>query len=142
MEETKSTTLESLFRKNASPYFVLDSNDRDRMEDARCELERFLIEDELRNCVFILLVNKQDLDNAMSLDEVRKTLKFDEIKQTNKNIFGTVATTGQGLTEAIDWLLSIVKQKINQLLKPINETVVDAKQMTASYNKKINYNYV
>jgi hypothetical protein len=55
-----------------------------------------------------------------------------------KNIFGTVATTGQGLTEAIDWLLSIVKQKINQLLKPIN----DAKQMTASYNKKINYNYV
>ena len=108
------------------------------MEDARCELERFLIEDELRDCIFILLVNKQDLDNAMSLDEVRKTLKFDEIKQTNKNIFGT----GQGLTETLDWLLSIVKQKINQLLQPINETVVDAKQMTASYNKKINYNYV
>jgi ADP-ribosylation factor protein 1/Arf/Sar family protein len=52
------------------------------MEDARCELERFLIEDELRDCIFILLVNKQDLDNAMSVDEVRKALKFDEIKQT------------------------------------------------------------
>ncbi len=39
VEETKSTTLESLFRKNASPYFVLDSNDRDRMNEARSELE-------------------------------------------------------------------------------------------------------
>ncbi len=107
------------------------------MEDARCELERFLIEDELRDCVFILLVNKQDLDNAMSLDEVRKALKFDEIKQTNKNIFGTVATTGQGLTEALDWLLSIVKMKNNQLLKPVNETVVYAKQMTALWSHYI-----
>ncbi len=125
------------FANTQALIFVVDSNDRDRMEDARCELERFLIEDELRDCVFILLVNKQDLDNAMSLDEVRKTLKFDEIKQTNKNIFGTVATTGQGLTEALDWLLSIVKMKNNHLLKPINETVVYAKQMTALWSHYI-----
>jgi len=70
------------FANTQALIFVVDSNDRDRMEDARCELERFLIEDELRDCIFILLVNKQDLDNAMSVDEVRKALKFDEIKQT------------------------------------------------------------
>eukprot|EP00362_Geleiidae_sp_MMETSP1317_P001136 CAMPEP_0201281422 /NCGR_PEP_ID=MMETSP1317-20130820/2708_1 /ASSEMBLY_ACC=CAM_ASM_000770 /TAXON_ID=187299 /ORGANISM="Undescribed Undescribed, Strain Undescribed" /LENGTH=136 /DNA_ID=CAMNT_0047591173 /DNA_START=19 /DNA_END=425 /DNA_ORIENTATION=+ len=46
--------------------FVVDSNDRERTEDAKDELLRMLQEDELRNSVVLVFANKQDLPNAMN----------------------------------------------------------------------------
>merc|ERR1719240_2603958 len=50
--------------------FVVDSNDRDRIEDAREELTKILNEDEMREAVVLVFANKQDLPNAMSAAEV------------------------------------------------------------------------
>merc|ERR1719451_274478 len=50
--------------------FVVDSNDRDRIEDAREELMKILQEDEMRDAVLLVLANKQDLPNAMTTSEV------------------------------------------------------------------------
>merc|ERR1711937_501147 len=41
--------------------FVIDSNDRDRIEDAREELTRILSEDEMRDVAVLVFANKQDL---------------------------------------------------------------------------------
>merc|ERR1719363_23647 len=46
--------------------FVVDSNDRERMDAARDELHRMLNEDELRDSVLLVFANKQDLPNAMN----------------------------------------------------------------------------
>merc|ERR1712193_305702 len=54
--------------------FVVDSNDRDRIEDAREELNTMLSEDEMRNAVLLVLANKQDLPNAMTTSEVAENL--------------------------------------------------------------------
>merc|ERR1712075_35418 len=45
--------------------FVIDSNDRDRVEDAREELAKILSEDEMRDAVVLVFANKQDLPNSM-----------------------------------------------------------------------------
>ena len=45
--------------------FVVDSNDRERVEDAREELHRMLTEPELSNAVLLVFANKQDLPKAM-----------------------------------------------------------------------------
>ena len=46
-----------------SPYvgliFVVDSNDRERIGEAREELARMLAEDELRDAVLLVFANKQ-----------------------------------------------------------------------------------
>merc|ERR1712061_939860 len=39
--------------------FVVDSNDRDRIDDSRDELMRMLAEDELREAVLLIFANKQ-----------------------------------------------------------------------------------
>lgn len=39
--------------------FVVDSNDRERVNEAREELTRMLAEDELRDAVLLVFVNKQ-----------------------------------------------------------------------------------
>ena len=41
--------------------FVVDSNDRERVDDAREELHKMLSEEELRDAVLLVFANKQDL---------------------------------------------------------------------------------
>merc|ERR1712159_374717 len=56
--------------------FVIDSNDRDRIEDAREELMKLLLDDEMRDAVVLVLANKQDLPNAMTAAEVMEKLNL------------------------------------------------------------------
>ena len=49
---------------------MVDSNDRDRIDDAKEELHRMLNEDELRDAVVLVFANKQDLPQAMPAAEV------------------------------------------------------------------------
>merc|ERR1719482_1753496 len=49
------------FQGTQGIIFVVDSNDRDRIEDAREELNKFLNEDELRSVPLLVVANKQDL---------------------------------------------------------------------------------
>ena len=46
--------------------FVVDSNDRERIAEARDELNRMLAEDELREAVVLVFANKQDLPQVSS----------------------------------------------------------------------------
>merc|ERR1712093_50327 len=54
--------------------FVIDSNDRDRIEDAREELAKMLNEDDMRDAVVLVFANKQDLPNSMTASELTEKL--------------------------------------------------------------------
>lgn len=49
------------FQNTQGIIFVVDSNDRDRIVEAREELQRMLNEDELRDALLLVFANKQDL---------------------------------------------------------------------------------
>merc|ERR1712146_253529 len=82
--------------------FVVDSNDRDRIDDAREELSRMLAEDELKDAV--VFANKQDLPQAMPAAEVTEKLGLQQMRNRQWYIQSTCATTGDGLYEGLDWL--------------------------------------
>jgi len=42
--------------------FVVDSNDRERVQEAKEELNRMLSEDELRDAILLVFANKQVLE--------------------------------------------------------------------------------
>ena len=90
--------------------FVVDSNDRDRVNQARDELQKMLAEDELRNAVLLVFANKQDLPNAMSTTDVTEKLGLHSLRQRNWFIQGCCATTAQGLYEGLDWLSANIKK--------------------------------
>merc|ERR1712005_71057 len=50
--------------------FVVDSNDRERVTEAKDELNRMLSEDELRDGVLLVLSNKQDLPKALKVKNI------------------------------------------------------------------------
>merc|ERR1712023_428242 len=84
--------------------FVVDSNDRDRAEDAREELMKMLNEDEMRDAVLLVFANKQDLPNAMPAAEVTEKLGLHNMRNRQWFIQSACATTGDGLYEGLDWL--------------------------------------
>ena len=94
------------FQNTQGLIFVVDSNDRDRIGEAKEELMRMLGEDELRDAVLLVFANKQDLPNAMNAAEITDKLGLRALRQRNWYIQSTCATTGDGLYEGLDWMSS------------------------------------
>ena len=99
------------YQNTQGVIFVVDSNDRDRVGEARDELHRMLNEDELREAILLVFANKQDLPNAMNAAEITDKLGLHSLRQRNWYIQSTCATTGDGLYEGLDWLSTSLKGK-------------------------------
>src|SRR3990167_5165527 len=91
--------------------FVMDSNDRERIQDAHEELQKILREDELRDAALLVFANKQDLPNAMSVNEITSKLELNSLRSRQWFIQATCAMNGDGLYEGSDWLTSVLNAK-------------------------------
>jgi len=91
--------------------FVVDSNDRDRAEDAKEELSKMLNEDEMRDAALLVFANKQDLPNAMPAAEVTEKLGLHNMRNRQWFIQSACATTGDGLYEGLDWMSRTLSAK-------------------------------
>ncbi|RUS74278.1 hypothetical protein EGW08_017953 [Elysia chlorotica] len=92
------------FTNTQGLIFVVDSNDRERISEARAELQKMLQEDDLRDALLLVFANKQDLPNAMSCADITSELGLQEMRSKKWYIQGAVATQGTGLYEGLDWL--------------------------------------
>ncbi|KAF1892173.1 hypothetical protein Lal_00036531 [Lupinus albus] len=99
------------FQNTQGLIFVIDSNDQDRVVEARDELHRMLNEDELRDAVLLVFANKQDLPNAMNAAEITDKLGLHSLRQRHWYIQSTCATSGEGLYEGLDWLSNNIASK-------------------------------
>ncbi len=52
----------------------------------------------------MVLANKQDMENALTVAEVHKELGLDVLRNRTFQIFKTSAIKGDGLDEAMEWL--------------------------------------
>jgi len=97
------------FQNTQGLIFVVDSNDTERISEARDELARMLSEDELRDAVLLVFANKQDLPNALKPSELTEKLNLHNMRNRNWYIQATCATNGEGLYEGLDWLSNQLK---------------------------------
>eukprot|EP00746_Dinoflagellata_sp_MGD_P140516 gnl/MRDRNA2_/MRDRNA2_73747_c0_seq2.p1 gnl/MRDRNA2_/MRDRNA2_73747_c0~~gnl/MRDRNA2_/MRDRNA2_73747_c0_seq2.p1 ORF type:complete len:208 (+),score=39.21 gnl/MRDRNA2_/MRDRNA2_73747_c0_seq2:64-687(+) len=102
---------------------VVDSNDRDRIEDAREELHKMLNENELKDATLLVFANKQDLPNAMPAAELTDKLGLHSLRHTRWYVQSSCATTGDGLYEGLDWLSDELSQEnkeatVDKLVQP------------------------
>jgi ADP-ribosylation factor protein 1 len=102
------------FQNTQGIIFVVDSNDRDRIVEAREELQRMLNEDELRDAILLVFANKQDLPNAMNAAEITDKLGLHSLRQRAWYIQSTCATSGDGLYEGLVWLATTLRKAGHQ----------------------------
>ena len=91
--------------------FVVDSNDVNRIDEARDELHKLLEEDELRDAILLVYANKQDLPNAIKPQDLSSRLRLNTITNRPWQCQGACATTGDGLCEGLDWLGAQINKK-------------------------------
>jgi len=91
--------------------FVVDSNDRDRIDEARQELHRIVGDREMKDAILLVFANKQDLPNAMSPAEITDKLGLHRMRDRNWFVQPSCATSGDGLFEGLTWLSQNTKQK-------------------------------
>jgi len=99
------------FQGTQGLVFVVDSSDRDRVEDAREELMKVLGEDEMRDAALLVLANKQDLPNAMPAAELTEKLGLHGMRARQWYIQSACATSGDGLYEGMDWMSRVLSSR-------------------------------
>ncbi|EDO48359.1 predicted protein [Nematostella vectensis] len=92
------------FQNTQGLIYVVDSNDRERVNESKEELNKMLQEDELKDAVVLVMANKQDLPNALSVSEITEKLGLQSIRDRQWYIQAACATQGTGLYEGLDWL--------------------------------------
>ncbi|OMJ86416.1 hypothetical protein SteCoe_12076 [Stentor coeruleus] len=93
--------------------FVVDSNDRYRIEDAYYELDKILKDNQLNDAVLLVFANKQDLPEAMKPDEIARKFKLYDIQGRNWLVQDSCACMGRGygISEGFEWLLNEIHKK-------------------------------
>ncbi|XP_054944826.1 ADP-ribosylation factor 1-like [Physeter macrocephalus] len=92
------------FQNTQGLIFVVDSNDRERVNEVREELRKMLAEDELWDTVLLVFANQQDLPDAMNAAEITDKLGLHSLHHRNWDIKATCASSRDGLYEGPDWL--------------------------------------
>eukprot|EP00566_Odontella_aurita_P009876 CAMPEP_0113552772 /NCGR_PEP_ID=MMETSP0015_2-20120614/15247_1 /TAXON_ID=2838 /ORGANISM="Odontella" /LENGTH=433 /DNA_ID=CAMNT_0000453775 /DNA_START=246 /DNA_END=1547 /DNA_ORIENTATION=+ /assembly_acc=CAM_ASM_000160 len=95
------------YQNTDAVVFIVDSNDRDRIDHAVKELQINRNEDELKRKPVLLLCNKQDLPNAMSPHDLSN--RFGVTSDDDVFVTGCVAAKGEGLHEGFEWLVDKLK---------------------------------
>ncbi|CAL1526313.1 unnamed protein product [Lymnaea stagnalis] len=101
----------SYLRSANGILFVVDSSDREGLEEARMELVKLVKTQNPQNIPTLVVANKQDLPSVMSLDEVAKGVGVDELSRSHPcQILPSCAVTGEGLAEAMDVMYEMIKK--------------------------------
>lgn len=89
--------------------YVIDSSDRDRIEVAREELVRVLDRDEMHGAPLLVFANKQDLEGAMTTDEVLEKLALQELSISRSLVYMAQGSCSpHGLHEGLRWLTRVL----------------------------------
>jgi ADP-ribosylation factor 6 len=81
--------------------FVIDSNDRARIDEARQELHRIILDREMKEALLLVFANKQDIPGSMTPTEVTEKLRLAQLKERTWYVVPSCATTGEGLLEGL-----------------------------------------
>jgi len=98
--------------------FVVDSSDRERIDDdsgcsAQIELHRVLEDQELTGRPLLVFANKQDMQDAMTVEEMTKRLNLEKLRDRQWQIQGSSANSGDGLAQGLQWLATTLTKSPN-----------------------------
>jgi len=89
--------------------YVIDSADRKRFEEAGLQLAELLEEEKLTATPLLVFANKQDLLNAARAQELMDSMHLNDIRDRAWQIQPCSATTGEGLSNGMEWIKKNIK---------------------------------
>lgn len=93
--------------------FVVDSNDKDRIDEARKELQCIIKEDILKDAILLVFANKQDLPYAMNVTQIVDELELENVRNRQWYVQSCSAITGDGIYEGLEWMSNALYKQQN-----------------------------
>lgn len=109
--------------------FVVDSTDRERIQECRETLETVVMNENIQGVPVLMLANKQDVPGAMTLVEIQEIFNQMVLKLEARDskvllisaIKGYLGFISDGVQDAIEWLyLRLQRNKLERPPKYIN----------------------
>lgn len=100
------------FEQTDGVIWVVDSSDKLRLKDCKEELHNLLKQDKLSGSTLLVLCNKQDIDGALSINEIMEVLDLESITTRHWMILGCSALKSEGVEKGIDWIISDINSRI------------------------------
>jgi small GTP-binding protein len=94
------------FKDTSAIIFVVDSSNQERIGEAAEEFHKLMKEEQLENVPVLILANKQDIENSLSVEKVAEELDLKSLKNHKFHIEPTKASEGDDrLYEGLEWLV-------------------------------------
>lgn len=106
------------FEETQGLIFVVDSSDKRRLIECRNELFKLLNEEKLMGATLLILANKQDLQGALTAEEIALVLELNTnkiFKNRSHKIIGCSALSGNGLVDGVNWVVDDIASHIFML---------------------------
>ena len=110
-QETIRAYWRNYFEETDGLVWVVDSADVERLELCAQTLRQVLGEERLLGASLLILANKQDL-GGLSVDAIEAIIKPKELGARHCAIMPCSAVTGQGVREAMEWLVADVADRV------------------------------
>ncbi len=111
------TLWEKYYKECHGILFLIDSGDKERLEECRIAFEKIVTSDQTEGVPIIMVANKQDLPDAMKVHEIKEIFNRIALRlgARDSTVRGVSALTGDGVQESIEWLTTrIERNKINR----------------------------
>ena len=102
------------FEQTDGLIWVVDSADRARLQDCKAELQELMQQERLAGASLLVFANKQDIEGALTAEQIRQELGLDELSATKRHwrIMACSAFTGAGLADGVSWLVQDIASRI------------------------------
>jgi ADP-ribosylation factor-like protein 2 len=97
------------FERTDGIVWVVDSSAPERLQLCRHELAQVLQEDRLLSASLLILANKQDVDGAASIEEIKMALGWESLTaRCSCLVLPCSALTGAGIESGLAWIVDDV----------------------------------
>jgi ADP-ribosylation factor related protein 1 len=100
--------------------FMIDSTDQERLDEVKAVFDRIISNDEVEGVPVLMLANKQDLSDAVKVEDIKQTFNQIALKlgARDSRVLPVSALKGTGVDEAVEWLYTrLLRNKMHR--KPV-----------------------
>ena len=103
------------FEETDGVIWVVDSSDKLRIQDCKEELHNLLKQEKLAGATLLVFCNKQDINGALKVEEIKNLLDLNTITTRHWMIMPCCGLTGNGLENGLNWIMDDISSRIFML---------------------------
>eukprot|EP00850_Spirogloea_muscicola_P003763 SM000015S01263 [mRNA] locus=s15:887643:889427:+ [translate_table: standard] len=107
---------EKYYEEAHAVVYVVDAAAHGQLEDAKNALEKILRHEDLLGAPVLIFANKQDIDGAMSADELTRYLDLRQLRNRDHLVTSACSYDGSGIRDGVLWLVEAMRKSQRSLL--------------------------